>query len=359
MNPHGTLLWCVEENGDDGLSDAGVRRMIATFVRPPGLQGGAGAQYRSRMGTIDLNHLAVFMALADAGGFTAAARRLGVPKSSVSRSIATLESAMGVQLVLRTTRRVALSTAGSALHARTAPLLAALRDAVDALPELGAEPSGELRVTAPVDFGAAVLAEIVARFVARHPFVQVKLHLTNELVDLVAEGFDLAVRISTKRLADSSLSARSAGPVTLGLHASPSYLARRGTPKSPRDLDGHEWIVFRSGEAMRLQGPGASSSVTPKGAIVCDDMSFVREAVRAGGGIGVLPGFLAAPLLATGELVRVLPRWSLSSGDVWIVCPSSKNVARKVAAFREFVVESLRARADGQGAGAGSRAAAR
>lgn len=296
------------------------------------------------MGTIDLNHLVVFMTVAETAGFSTAARRLGVPKSSVSRSIAALEAAMGVQLVHRTTRRVALSTAGASLHARVSPLLAQVHEVLGALPELGEEPSGELRVTAPVDFGETVLAELVARFAARYPATQLRLNLTNQLVDLVAEGYDLAVRISTGQLQDSSLSARNAGPVTMQLYASPEYLASRGTPRSPRELASHEWIVFRTGAPMRLSGPGGAVDVSPRGRIVCDDMAFVRGAVRAGGGIGILPGFLTEGDVASGRLVRLLPRWNLRSGDIWIVWPGGRHVPRKVSAFRDFVVESLRSK---------------
>jgi DNA-binding transcriptional LysR family regulator len=206
------------------------------------------------MGTIDLNLLAIFVTVAQTGGFSAAARHLNIPKSSVSRSISTLEKTVGVQLVHRSTRHVALSTAGSALLGRIAPLLSSLRDVVDSLPELHDQPSGLLRITAPVDFGAAVLPHVVANFSATYPAVQVDLHLTARLVDLVAEGFDIAVRISARRLKDSCLAARSAGRIPMAIYASPAYLAARPIPKSPRDLDAHQWIMFRDGTPLRLDG---------------------------------------------------------------------------------------------------------
>jgi DNA-binding transcriptional LysR family regulator len=293
------------------------------------------------MGTIDLNQLGVFVAVAETAGFSSAARRLGVPKSSVSRSIARLEAALGVQLIHRTTRRVALSSAGAALFQRISPLLGSLRDSLAELPELGAEPSGTLRVTAPVDFGAAVLGDVVARFAARHPDVRVELRLTNEFLDLVSEGVDLAVRIATKRLRDSSLYARAVGAVRSQLVAAPAYLAARAVPRTPAELAGHEWVLFRGPALLRLEGPSAVHEVPARGRVVCDDLSFVRALARAGAGIAALPSYLADGDVAAGRLVRLLPRWSLPGGTVWLVSPSKRHVPRKVAAFRELLLEQL------------------
>ena len=293
---------------------------------------------------MDLNHLAVFAAVAEHSGFSAAAAKLGIPKSSVSRSIAQLEAAMGVQLVHRTTRRVSLSTAGSALYERVGPLLTTLEESVRTVPEREEEPSGDLRVTAAVDFGATILAEIVARFVARHPGVRVDVRLSNRLVDLVAEGFDVGLRISSKRLKDSSLVARNAGPISMQLFASPQYLARRGTPRTPRDLAGHDWVAYRGAEKVRLEGDGRPVEILTSGRIVCDEMFFVREAARSGAGIGWLPTFLVDAELASGALVRVLPRWNIVSGNLWIVWPGGRHLPRKVCAFRDFLLSALEAK---------------
>jgi len=294
------------------------------------------------MGTIDLNLLVIFATVAQTGGFSAAARRLNIPKSSVSRSISALEKTIGVQLIHRSTRHVALSTAGSALLGRLAPLLSSLRDVVDSLPELHDQPSGLLRVTVPVDFGAAVLPHVVASFAETYPAVQVDLHLTARFVDLVAEGFDLAVRISARRLKDSSVTARSAGRVPMAIYASPAYLAARSLPRSPRDLDVHQWVVFRDDTPLRLDGPTGFVEVSPHGSVRCDDMTFVREAVCAGGGIGALPAFLVAPDLLAGRLVPLLPQWTIDGGEVWILTPSRRYVPRKVVAFRDFLLNTLR-----------------
>jgi DNA-binding transcriptional LysR family regulator len=291
-------------------------------------------------GTIDLNHLAVFAAVAETRGFSSAARKLSLPKSTVSRSISVLESCLGVRLLHRTTRRVSMTTAGSELHGRIAPLLASLLQSADKLAQGRDQPAGLLRVTASVDFGSAVLAEIVARFVARHPEVSVDMHLSNEVLDLEARGFDVALRLSGKRLADSSLSARKAGRITLQLFASPAYLARRGTPRLPGDLADHEHVVHRTSSIV-LDGPSGPVKVALRGRIRCDDMLFARAALRAGAGIGVLPSFLAQRDCSAGDLVRVLPRWVVPSGEIWVVWPGGKDVPAKVTAFRQFVLEAL------------------
>jgi DNA-binding transcriptional LysR family regulator len=224
-----------------------------------------------------------------------------------------------------------------------APLIASLKESTSLLPELEEQPSGELRVAASEDFGVAVLADIVAAFVARYPTVKVDMRLSNRIVDIVAEGFDVAIRLSPHRLRDSSLTARLAGTLRLQLFAAPSYLARRGTPKNPEDLGDHDWVVFGSGAKVVLNGPGGKIQMEPRGRLSSDDMLFLRQSVRLGTGIGMLPTFLADPDVATGELVRVLPRWNSVTGHVFVVLPSGRQVPKKATAFRDFVLEALRA----------------
>jgi DNA-binding transcriptional LysR family regulator len=281
---------------------------------------------------MDLDLLTLFVAVAESSSFSAAAKKLGLPKSSVSRGVAALEAELGTQLLHRTTRHVSLSTAGTALYDRIAPLLVQIREAIGSIPEREHQPSGELRITAPNDAGAAILAELVARFVARYPAVTVDARLTNRRVDLVAEGFDLALRAVTKRLADSSLVARKLGSTEHHLFASPTYLARRGAPRTLEELRDHDWVAFR-GMTTAFE-PGARRAVA-------DDFMFVMEAVRAGAGIGLFPAFLAQPHLSTGQLVRVLPRFAQPGGQFVLLYPRARHVPRKVTAFRDFLLETL------------------
>jgi DNA-binding transcriptional LysR family regulator len=291
---------------------------------------------------MNLDLLTVFEAVARTASFTAAARELRLPKSSVSRAVARLEADLGLQLLFRTTRQVSPTAAGLALHERVAPLLRQLSSAVGTLPEREEEPSGELRVTAPVDLGVLFLADVVTRYTARYPSVSVSLHLTGRVVDLVGEGFDVALRVASK-LADSTLVVRRVAPITVRVYASPLYLARRGTPRSEADLADHDWVVFRSGpQRLRIATPREAVGVEPRGRIVADDLLFVRDAIRAGAGLGFLPSFVAEPDVLAGTLARVLPRTERASGFLHVVTPAAKQVPRKVTAFRDLVVELLR-----------------
>jgi DNA-binding transcriptional LysR family regulator len=290
---------------------------------------------------MDLNHLGLFEAVARTRSFSAAARELGIPKSSASRGVARLEADLGVQLLLRTTRQVSVTAEGTALYDRMTPLLRALRAVVGELPRREEEPTGELRVTAPVDLGVLFLPEIVTRYAARYPGVSVDVRLSGRVVDLVAERFDVALRVAPK-LADSTLLVRRAAPIVMQLFASPLYLARRGTPRSEPELAGHDWVTFRTGpQRLRAGAPRELLGVAPRSRIACDDLLFVRNAVRAGAGVALLPRFLAEPDVVAGRLVRLLPRFERVTSWVHVVTPASRHVPRKVVAFRELVLELL------------------
>lgn len=294
---------------------------------------------------MELDLLAVFAAVASARSFSGAARRLGMPNSSVSRRVARLEAALGVRLLHRTTRSVSLSTAGTALYDRIAPLLAALSEATSELPERTEQPSGDLRVTAPADLGAPLLAEIAGRYLARYPGVRVDLHLTNRVVDVVAEGFDVALRMARALRPSASLVARRAVTVPSHLYAAPAYLARRGTPRTPRDLAEHDFVIFRGfPRQLELTGPGERAMLEPRGRMSCDDLLFARDAARAGAGLALLPAFHAEPDVLSGALVRVLPRWQQAGATLFVVYPLSRSVPRKTTAFRDLVLEVLKAR---------------
>jgi DNA-binding transcriptional LysR family regulator len=290
------------------------------------------------MASIDLNLLALFSAVAETASFSEAARKLRVPRSSVSRNVAELESALGVQLFNRTTRKVALTTAGVALHARVAPQLAALQDSVGSLPERAELPSGALRVSAAPDFGVTVLPEVLAGFAVRYPAVTLDVRLASRIVDLVAEGFDLALRIKNGRLADSSLVARRLSSIDIGLYAAPDTLARQPPIRSPEDTAGHDWITFR-GEPPPPPFPRPARA--PR--LDADDMMLVHEMARAGLGLAFIPPFLARADVTGGRLVRVLPRFAIRTGTLYFVHPAARKVPAKVVAFRDYLVEYIAA----------------
>lgn len=284
---------------------------------------------------LDYQLLAIFIAVAQQSSFSKAALKLGIGKGTVSRAIARLEVVVGAELLHRTTHSVALSTAGTALYARTAPHLAALDQAVIELPERGEEPSGVLRMTAPNDFGAIVLPEILSQFSRRYPKIHFDVRLTYALVDLVAEGFDLAIRAAARSMKDSSLTVRRLGAARGELYAAPSYLARRGKPKVLGDPK-HDWILH----------PHMMSILKVRKQLVrfrCDDFFLARDLARDGAGVALLPRFVADAYVRDGtiESVAIGNRPPFTS-DFVLLYPSNGNVPRKVSAFRDFLVERLK-----------------
>ena len=290
---------------------------------------------------MDLNRVAVFLRVVQAGSFTAAAAALGVRKSSVSRSVAALEADLGIRLLQRTTRKLSLTDAGRAYHDRARDALAGLEEAREAVSSLGAEPRGLVRVTAPVDLAGA-LAEVTTRFLRTWPAVHVETVLTARVVDLVREGFDLAVRAGV--LADSSLLARRLGDSDLGLFASPGYLDAAGRPRRLPELERHECVLYRAGgtaATWRLSGPRGEEQVVVHGRADADEYAFVRAMVLAGSGIGLGPIFMFGPLAESGELERVLPRLALRGAAVHVVWPSRRFEPAAVVRYREALESSL------------------
>lgn len=298
-----------------------------------------------KMATIDLNLIRAFCAVHETGSFSLAAQRLGVPRSTVSRAVAALEEALDLSLFHRTTRTVTTTAAGRQLFDRAAPSLAALESSISDLPEREESPSGLLRITSTGDLGSVVLAEAATRFTTRYPGTQVELHLTATVVDLVRDGFDMALRVSSAgSLRDSALIARKVGSVCFQLYAAPSYLARRGVPRAPEELGEHDWVSFRGAGPMTLSAEKARFRVAAPTRVSCDDMFCAREVLRCGGGIGALPSFVADGDVAAGTLARVLPRWTAATGSVFVVHVGRRHVPRKVTAFRELLLELLRQR---------------
>jgi DNA-binding transcriptional LysR family regulator len=298
------------------------------------------------MGTIDLNDLGVFVTVVDVQSFSAAATRMRVPKSSVSRAIGRLEDAVGGRILHRTTRRLALSTVGKALYEKVRNDVASLRRSVGELPDLEEEPSGRVKITCALSC-EAFLADVVARFVSRYPNVQVDLRLSNEYVDLVAEGIDLGLRFATTRLKDSSLNARKVCRNSMHLFAAPSYVARRGLPRSPRDLDRHDMVLYSRKTELLLEeeGTGAKANLVMRGRIVCDDLAFVRAAIINGCGIGYLSPYVAESDLAAGTVVRILPRWNCHISTLWAIWPGPRQLPRRVSAFLDILMEAVQGRA--------------
>jgi DNA-binding transcriptional LysR family regulator len=291
---------------------------------------------------MDYKDVALFTRVIEAGSFTSAAAALGLPKSSVSRGVSRLESDLGVRLVQRTTRRLALTDAGRHFFERVRGAIEGLEEAAKAVREYGSEPRGTVRVTAPGDSSAIGIADAIAVFSSRYPAISVELTLTQRLVDLVGEGFDIAVRAGT--LADSTLVARRVGASQRMLFASPEYLERRGRPETLPDLASHEVILFRArgGRAtLELTGPNGDESVEVKGRLSADEMGFMGRLATAGAGIALLPVFTVRDAVRRGELEPVLPEYRRTGTALHVVLPSSSFVPARVALLRDFLVEYL------------------
>lgn len=290
---------------------------------------------------MDLEGVEAFVRVADTGSFTEAGRTLSLPKSTVSRRVSRLEESLGVRLLQRNPRRLALTDAGEAYYAQVGPALASIRKASVQVGEMNEAPTGTVRITAPFTFGVAFLGEIVHRFTERHRDIDVEVSLSDRLVDLIADGFDLAIRGGP--LEDSALVARPLGRGKSWLIASPAYLDRVGAPASPEDLESRECVLFRGHEGVSrwaLEGPdGATTTVTVSGRVNGDEYGFVSAAVESGAGIGCVPWLLCHGHLADGRLVRVLPEWGLPGGQMHLVYPSAQFLPQRVSLFRDFLLE--------------------
>lgn len=288
---------------------------------------------------MDYNDLALFTRVVERGSFSDAARAVGLPKSSVTRSIARLEKELGVRLIQRTTRQRGVTDAGRELYERVRGAVGALEEATEAVRQHGQEPRGVVRVTAPVDTAMMGLPQAIARFAATYPSIHIEMVLTSRVVDLVAEGIDLAIRAG--RLADSSLVARKVGHSSLGLFASKGYLKRAGRPKKVADLAKHACVLFRgrNGRASwTLDGPDGPETIEVTGATSADDFAFLARIVETDLGIGQLPLFAGQSLKT---LERVLPDHSTAGSPLQLVMPSASFVPARVAVVRDYLFDFL------------------
>jgi DNA-binding transcriptional LysR family regulator len=295
------------------------------------------------MARIDLNRAATFVRVVEAGTFTAAAAGVGLPTSSVSRSVARLEDDLGVRLLHRTTRKLNLTEAGAQYFKRMQAVLHEAGEAAAAAAGHAQEPQGMVRLTAPHDFGPVWLPIVMAELLRRHPGLQLDIMLTGRRVDLVEEGIDLAVRGG--RLEDSSLVARKIGATDLGIFASPSYLQRRGRPRGLADLARHECVRFRGRQGLlpwRFTGPGGEpEEVAVSGPVIADDMGFVYQLALEGVGLVMLPAERLRDDLEKGRLVRVLPRYAVRGGALYVLWPSQRLLPARVVLVRDFLTAEL------------------
>lgn len=290
---------------------------------------------------MDLPRLRAFVTVVQSGSFTRAADRLRTQKARVSRQVSELEEALGVRLLERTTRALRLTEIGREIHERAVGILAAVEDAERVAQAVRGEPQGLLRVTMPLEFGLLAGFDWVGALLERHAGMTIEVDSSSRIVDLVHEGFDLAIRVGS--LPDSRLAARRLGELHYGLYAAPAYLARIGAPATPADLATRAWIAFSPGgraSPLRLQGPGdAVETLDLSPRLRVDSRYAQRDAAIAGLGIAEIPEAIVREDIAAARLVRVLPEWRHPPVPVHAVFPSARFLTPKVRAFIEHAIE--------------------
>lgn len=292
--------------------------------------------------TIDadlLSGMLIFAAVVEAGSFTRAAERLTISKGTVSKALARLEDRLGVHLMNRTTRKLSITEAGQGFYEHCARLIAEAEQAERSVTSHQLSPRGLLRISAPVSFGIMHLSPALAEFQRRYPDIQLELSLNDRMVDLLEEGFDMAVRIGA--LADSSLMARRVAYSRAVVAASPDYLTRRGTPTHPRDLADHSCLIYTYSRHPRewdFEVDGEALRVSVDGALAANNGNILVAAAIAGQGVTMTPSFLCWQALASGELVELLSG-TTPVFSAYAIYPQSRHVSSKVRAFIDFLVE--------------------
>ncbi|MFK4751561.1 MULTISPECIES: LysR family transcriptional regulator [Oceanospirillaceae] len=289
----------------------------------------------------DLNEMAIFVHVVDAGSFTGAAKNLGLPKSTVSRKITQLEERLGVRLIQRTTRSLRLTDTGNAYYGHCSRILSEIEEANIAVTQMQTTPTGTLRITAPVLFGSTVLSSLVAEFMDQHPQLTIDLVLSDQLLDLVQEGIDVAFRIG--QLEDSSLIGRYLGDVGVLLCASPDYLQRFGTPSHPDDLANHRLITASRWLQWNMTSPeGEELTVQVKPKLQANDFASLYALTLSGTGITPLPALIAAPAIQSGDLVPLCCDYPFEANPIHTLYPSNRHLSAKVRSFVDFVIDNIR-----------------
>lgn len=284
---------------------------------------------------MDIEDLRTFVEVADAGGVTSAALRLGISKSMVSRRLIRLEAELGTQLLARTTRGAALTEAGATFRDYAARVCAEIDVARETILPAG-ELCGRLRIAAPLSFGPTHFAPVLADMARRHPQLHIHTSYSDRFVDLVAEGFDCAIRVGT--LQDSSLIARRVGPLHGKFVASPDYIRTYGSPETPEELVAHQ-ALMQGMETWQLMDGDRVMTVNPRGRFKADSGVALAVAAAAGLGIAALPDYLIQDYMASGTLVPVMTRHPPPPAGIFIVRPPGQHPARKVRILTEMLIE--------------------
>jgi len=293
----------------------------------------------------DLNDLYYFAVVVDHGGFAAAERALGIPKSRLSRRISQLENELGVRLLQRSTRRFAVTDVGQSVYRHAQSMLAEATAAREVVDRLSAEPRGVVKVSVPVGIAQQLMPKLLPEFLARYPEVRVQMHVSNRRVDVINEGFDVAIRVRTKFDDDGSLVMRTFGQIQELLVASPRYLDKAGRPRVPEDLASHTSMTMGEDDGRHrweLQGrDGEVRRIELKPRVSGFDFPMLMDLARQGLGITMLPETMCADAVRSGALEVVLPDWRLPQGVAHAVFASRRGMLPAVRVFIDFLAEKL------------------
>lgn len=293
----------------------------------------------------DLNDMLYFAEVVERGGFAAAGRALGIPKSRLSRRVAELEALLGVRLLQRTTRKLSLTEVGAAYLRHCQAMRDAAQAAQDTVEQVQREPRGTVRVSCPVTLSQTVLAPLMPRFLERYPEVRVEMLVANRPINVVEEGVDVALRVRASLEDSASMVVKRLDVANQILLASPAYLARVGMPYTPQDLLQHQVLSMSSFEGVahwRLRSDtGAEVQLQPQVRYMADDLMTLKLAVVGGAGVCYLPDYMCQPEIERGELVRVLPQWSFPPGIVHAVFSSRRGLTPAVRSFLDFLGEFM------------------
>ena len=287
-----------------------------------------------------LEEMKAFVRIVETGSISAAAKQLGVAKSAVSRRLKELEGRLGVQLLTRTTRQSSLTEAGRRYHDRAVRILDDVIELEAITSNTSTELTGEIRIAAPLSFGLDQLSPAINRFAMVHAGLRIHLEFTDRHINLVEEGFDVAVRVA--RLKDSSLIAKRLAPIRAVLCASPEYVKHNGQPQHPADLKNHEALQYaqRANVSWRFTGPdGRESQIQVSSRLLADNGDFLCQAACAGLGVALLPTFIAAPQIRSGDLIPIMTDYTIPPLNAYAVYPQTRHLARQVRAFIDHLVD--------------------
>jgi DNA-binding transcriptional LysR family regulator len=291
---------------------------------------------------MDLNDIVVFTKVVETHSFTGAAELLGLPKSTVSRKLAQLEERLGVRLVQRTTRKLALTDIGQAYYDRCARIVADLAAAEQLVTDMQATPRGRLRITAPIDLSSRHLGTIIAGFLAGHADIYIELEATDRVVDLIEEGYDVAIRFGT--LPESTLIARKLCNADAVLCASPAYLAAHKPPATVDELEAHDRVLFTPSprtQSWTLEHGAQTYEFGRPAHFASNNIGAIRDAALAGAGIALLTDFMVNADIAAGSLVQLLPEWRSRAIEIHAVYPARQNLPPRLSLFLDHIAKAL------------------